>query len=383
MTAIDPTFVICDPTSAVREVSATKTRLSIKRPVLQVNQPGKREMETFGGYNLRSLSTGATAYGPESSDDRKHRTRLRGRERQRRRRAQLLVHQRDDERRDNAESRRSARDQQAPAERVARRRENLERMRSARERQEPDERVARRRENAERMRFAWRGSRMPRAWTGLTYVCTRALAPAPFALELPISHCRARLLCGETESLCCRNGRSRSLLPTLPEGWEEMFRTPAFRNHSRKYNNLFGFTAMGVLGNEGFVRQPVPSCVNIHACTYHRLLPAEMWGPVQWYVHDPDQKRVEANALSLDQQLVDAIQRALTNINPYARCLNQLGQEPVGHVSLHVEWEESREIAAIIHHPDSDSTGGPRTVVFLKRSELAPTFINPLHPCTV
>ncbi len=160
-----------------------------------------------------------------------------------------------------------------------------------------------------------------------------------------------------------------------------MFRTPAFRNRSRKYNNLFALTAMGVLGNEGFVRQPVPSCMKIHGRTYHRVLPAEMRGPVQWYVHDPNQRRVQANALSLDQQLVDAIQRALTNINPYARSLRQLGQEPAEHVSLHVEWkEELGEIAAIIHRPDSDATGGPRTVVFWKRSELAPISINSLHP---
>ncbi len=127
--------------------------------------------------------------------------------------------------------------------------------------------------------------------------------------------------------------------------------------------------------------QPVPSCMKIHGHTYHHVLPAEMQGLVHWYVHDPDQRRVEADTWSLDQQLVDAIQQALTNINPYARSLHQLGQEPVEHVSLHVEWkEESREIAAIIHHADSDATGGLRTVVFWKRSELAPTFINPLHP---
>ncbi len=78
---------------------------------------------------------------------------------------------------------------------------------------------------------------------------------------------------------------------------------------------------------------------------------------------------------------MDAIQQALTNINPYARSLHQLGQESAEHVSLHVEWkEESREIAAIIHRADCDAMGGPRTVVFWKMSELAPTFISPLHP---
>ena len=46
-----------------------------------------------------------------------------------------------------------------------------------------------------------------------------------------------------------------------------------------------------------------------------------------------------------------------------------------------MEWkEESRQIAAIIHCMDSEETGGPRTVVFWRRTQPAPTFINPLHP---
>ncbi len=123
---------------------------------------------------------------------------------------------------------------------------------------------------------------------------------------------------------------------------------------------------------------PVPSCVKIHEHTYHCVLPAEMWGPVHWYVDNPDQRRLDADILSLDQQLLHAIQEALTNINLYARSLRQLSQEPAEHVSLHLEWKE--EIAAIIHRSDSVATGSLRTVVFWKRSELAPTFINPLHP---
>ncbi len=189
---------------------------------------------------------------------------------------------------------------------------------------------------------------------------------------------QAWLLCGETESLCCGNGRiTTTPLPTLPKAWEEMFRTPAFRKHSRQYNNLFAFTAMGVSGDKDFMHQPVPSSVKIHGRTYLRVLLAKMQGPVQWYVHDHDQRRGEANTLSLHQQLVDAIQQALTSINLYAQSLRQQGQEPAEHVSLEVEWkEESREISAINHRANSDVTGGPRTVVFWKRRELAPTFVS-------
>jgi len=78
---------------------------------------------------------------------------------------------------------------------------------------------------------------------------------------------------------------------------------------------------------------------------------------------------------------VDTIQQTLTKVNPYVRSLQQLGQEPVKEIFLQVEWkEESKEIAAIIHHVDSEVTGDPHTVVFWRRTELTPTFISPLHP---
>ncbi len=171
--------------------------------------------------------------------------------------------------------------------------ENAQRMRSAQVRGTPDERDARRQENAERMRTA-RRRRQDASRPEWAYHLRVHARPSPRAIRLRAihlcSHCGARMLCGETVSLCCANGRiTTTPLPTLPEGWEEMFRTSAFRTHSRQYNNLFAFTAMGVSGDEGFVHHPAPSCVKIRGCTYHRDLPAEMQGPVHWYVHDPDQ----------------------------------------------------------------------------------------------
>ena len=112
-------------------------------------------------------------------------------------------------------------------------------------------------------------------------------------------------------------------LRPLPEGWERMFQTTAFRYHrlctstcivmftcilaylfklhitlqmycvhyivdrttscvfslrgqSWTYNNLFAFTAMGVTGTKWFVPQPVTICVKIHGRTYHRVLPADI-----------------------------------------------------------------------------------------------------------
>ena len=94
------------------------------------------------------------------------------------------------------------------------------------------------------------------------------------------------------------------------------------------------------------------------------------------YVHYPEQ-RSEANSRSLDSCHVDRIRHTLATINPFARGLRQLGQEPAEDVRFRMQWkDESSEISAIIHR--GDSSGRQRTVVFWKRSELAPTFMSPL-----
>ena len=46
------------------------------------------------------------------------------------------------------------------------------------------------------------------------------------------SHCNARLLSEENETFCCRGGKvAITPLRPLPEGWERMFQTTAFRYH--------------------------------------------------------------------------------------------------------------------------------------------------------
>ena len=61
--------------------------------------------------------------------------------------------------------------------------------------------------------------------------------PNPAAIQLghehQCSHCNARLLSEENESFCCREGKvAITPLHPLPEGWEDMFRTPTFRYDS-------------------------------------------------------------------------------------------------------------------------------------------------------
>ncbi len=137
----------------------------------------------------------------------------------------MLVPQRDQERRSNTDSRRSARARQAPAERVVHGQKNAQRMRSARVRGTPDERDARRQENAERMKTA-RRRRQDASRPEWAHLRVHA-RPSPRAIRLRATHlcsqCGARLLCRETESLCCANGTiTTTPLPTLPEVWVEV-----------------------------------------------------------------------------------------------------------------------------------------------------------------
>ncbi len=202
-----------------------------------------------------------------------------------------MADERDARRRENTHSRRSARVRQMTADRDARRRGDTESRRSARVQQTADERDARRHDNTER-RAAQRDKASRPDWTHLLMHAR----PSPCAIRLRAthlcSHCGARLLWKRNHYAVAMVGSPLHLsLPCLMAGKRCFGRLPS--GHSRKCNNLFAFTAMGVSGDEGFVHQPVPSCVKINGRTYHCVLPAE------WYVHDPDQRRVEDNSLSL------------------------------------------------------------------------------------
>ena len=137
--------------------------------------------------------------------------------------------------------------------RAALTRENTERRRAARDRLTL-ERRARRQAGASKS-----------LWNELPV--HRAPNPAPITLGAikVCPHCRAELLYDEDSSFCCRRGKvAVELLPSLPPGWVEMLQDPIFRKHSRKYNDLFAFSAIGVEGREGFVHEAAPSCVKIH-----------------------------------------------------------------------------------------------------------------------
>ena len=195
------------------------------------------------------------------------------------------------ERNENTASRRATRAQQPSDVRAVLRRENTERRRVARNRTMSESRARRRAGASTCSRSVW--NELP---------LHRTPNPTPITLGSVevCSYCRARLLQHEESSFCCRYGKlAVEPLPALPSGWIEMFTDPMFRKNSRKYNNFFCFSAIGVEGREGFVPETDPSCVKIHGRTYHRVLPCNLKGSLRWYVHDPDERMTEARSFSL------------------------------------------------------------------------------------
>ena len=98
---------------------------------------------------------------------------------------------------------------------------------------------------------------------------------------------------------------------------------------------------------------------------------------MRWYIHYPDERRLEAMHFTLDEACVDNIRTTLGRINIYARNLIPLGQLPSDDSTLSGTKNPRRCIAAIIHFPEVGPNATERTVVFQKRSLLQPAFISP------
>src|SRR5207248_10898638 len=88
----------------------------------------------------------------------------------------------------------------------------------------------------------------------------------------PCPYCDALLLEGEDKNWCCKGGKQLlDRLPPLPSSLEHYIRDhPSIAsNFSRKVNNLFAFSSLGVEGR--FEPLPAPSNVVITGRVYHQL----------------------------------------------------------------------------------------------------------------
>jgi hypothetical protein len=181
--------------------------------------------------------------------------------------------------------------------------------------------------------------------------------------------CGCRLLSQEADGWCCRKGRWR-LPPLRPypaeveRGIRQVEATINVSAISRRLNNLFAMTAIGVQGS--FMQLPMPSNVVITGRTYHRILDLKSGQhSLRWFLYDEAARRERAIEQAVPLSLVSIWRECLLRDNHYVRCI-QAAKEDVGDAAFEVRVNghiAGNEMAAVFNTVNMQ-TVEPRRVVF-------------------
>jgi hypothetical protein len=148
-------------------------------------------------------------------------------------------------------------------------------------------------------------------------------------------YCKTQLFEGEVSDLCCHNGKFmlRSRADNPPE-LEILLDNPAFAQCARVVNNMFSMTSIGTT-REGFEANPAAQFVNfnrgrgsvrLHGASYHRCLPGNAHGGIEYYLYD---KQYEAARAKMRDDVpaddLDGLRRMLLRENRFARAIRSMG----------------------------------------------------------
>ncbi|KAJ7867245.1 hypothetical protein B0H14DRAFT_2731535 [Mycena olivaceomarginata] len=107
-------------------------------------------------------------------------------------------------------------------------------------------------------------------------------------------HCGITILTGERchdECFVCgpKGSHVQPLLPPYPEEWDYFIHASKTAALSRKFNQIFCLTALGVYDGDFMKFSPGVSAVTLAGGrTYHRILPShEGQHALRWFIHDP------------------------------------------------------------------------------------------------
>jgi len=92
--------------------------------------------------------------------------------------------------------------------------------------------------------------------------------------------------------LCCGDGKyvvRRQDAPSLPPDLRQMYSNRVLVKYCRRINHLLSFTAIGTsptraANGRGFYSLPFPSVVRLEGKSYHLMVPANVHGPMHFYV---------------------------------------------------------------------------------------------------
>jgi hypothetical protein len=144
------------------------------------------------------------------------------------------------------------------------------------------------------------------------------------------------------------------LLPPYPEEWDYFIHDRKTASLSRKRNQLFCLTALGVFDGDFMKFSPGVSAVTLNGGrTYHRMLRAhEGEHAIRWFIHDPLAMFTKGTSMDIPSQWVDTTLAGLERVNPYISQLEDLNvYDDDDDIALHLEYADASqdsEIAAIV-----------------------------------
>ncbi|KAJ6532576.1 hypothetical protein B0H19DRAFT_1272836 [Mycena capillaripes] len=122
---------------------------------------------------------------------------------------------------------------------------------------------------------------------------------------------------------------------------------------SRKLNNIFSLTALGVYDGD-FMKFPdgVAAVTLAGGRTYHRMLPAhEGQHAIRWFIHDPWAMFMKGVEFDIPSSWINSTLAGLERVNPFIAQLENLNiYDDDDDIALHIEYSDSitNEIAAIV-----------------------------------
>jgi hypothetical protein len=191
----------------------------------------------------------------------------------------------------------------------------------------------------------------------LSVLCYQGVYPAARNLR-PTQHDQV-LTSERTGNGCFVCGHAGAhLLPRLPPNppeWDIFLGSTALGGLSRKMNNLFTLTAMGIDNGSWKKFNSGLSAVTLDGGrTYHRLIPAEEGEhPLRWFVYDMPTLHKQGQELQLRDSWVAAALAGLRRVNPFVNKLENLARlQTIGdNLALHLDFPSSvspLDVAAVV-----------------------------------
>jgi len=160
---------------------------------------------------------------------------------------------------------------------------------------------------------------------------------------------------------CCFEGRFPLIrLPAYPPNLERVLANGKASGISRKLNNLFCFSTIGVNGD--FFKLPTPSDFVVCGQTYDHMLDIERrQHPLHWIHYASEVRQQAAMDVQVDTSIVPQIELGILHLNPYIEQFCHLRDQPtrVLYASEPNDQPASSNMIATILHINTISVSTP------------------------